>query len=230
MSETYDEANARMSGTLGARAEGSIKGVAAGSAEEAAAIADIAKNQREGDMDAIEPIGRKLVITGFRAEPPDSIIFDYDEAAGEVVVRLREKDSDGSADTPEEPSSGSFHPFQGIDASASGVAKVKFAYGTVGNASPTFGGNPVIPVSDEATVSDGDVVYLDAELDAAGAVTSLIATRAGSVPADGSTPGHYYRLLFTVTVSGGAVTAIGQSVTTNLYLFLCNGVAVWDRA
>jgi hypothetical protein len=125
---------------------------------------------------------------------------------------------------------GGVAPFQGIDASASGVAKVKFAYGTVGNASPTFGGNPVFPESDEATVSDGDVVYLDAELDSAGTVVSLVATRAASVPLDGSTPNHYYRLLFTVEVTGGAVTAIGQSVTTNLYLFLCNGVAVWDRA
>lgn len=126
--------------------------------------------------------------------------------------------------------SGVLFPFKGIDASAAGVAKIKFAYGTVRNASPLFGGNPVIPFSDEATVSDGDKVYLDGELDAAGNVTSLIATRASSVPLDGSTPGHYYRLLFEVTVSGGAVTAIGQSVRTNLTLFLCNGVAVWDPA
>lgn len=123
---------------------------------------------------------------------------------------------------------GGVAPFQGLDASAAGIAKVKFAYGTVRNASPTFDGNPVFPESDEATVSDGDKFYLDAQLDAAGNVTSLVATQGSSVPPDGS--GHYYRLLFEVEVSGGAVTAIGQSVTSNLYLFLCNGMAVWDRA
>lgn len=128
------------------------------------------------------------------------------------------------------PSSGPpvYYPFQGIDASAAGVAKIRFAYGTVGNASPTFGGNPINPVSDEATVSNGDKVYLDATVDAAGVVTALIATRAASVPADTTT--HKYRLLFTVVVSLGAVTSIGQSVTTNLSLFICNGNAIWERA
>jgi hypothetical protein len=125
---------------------------------------------------------------------------------------------------------GAKHPFKGINASSRGTAKVKFIYGTVGNASPTFGGNPVFPESDEVTVSNNDKVYLDATVDAAGNITSLIASRSGSVPADSPSTGHYYRLLFIVAVSNGKVTSIAQSVSTNLQLFLCNGNAIWELA
>lgn len=124
---------------------------------------------------------------------------------------------------------GNVHPFKGIDAST-GVAKVKFLYGTVGNFSPTFGGNPVFPESDEVTVNDGDKVYLDATVDAAGNITDLVAWRTPTVPADSPSTGHYYKLLFVVEVTGAAVTSIGQSVTSNLTLFICNGNAIWDRA
>lgn len=154
--------------------------------------------------------------------PPTPAWFGSSDAGIEMPVAE-------PSQTPGSSSGGrGLFPFRGIDASAAGVAKVKFAYGTVGNASPTFGGNPVNPTSGEATVSNGDKVYLDATVDGTGVVTALIATRASSVPADTST--HKYKLLFEVAVSGGAVTSIGQSVNTNLSLFLCNGNAIWEVA
>lgn len=207
--ETYEEANARLAATI--KSSGPVG-------------FPVDESERDDGRN------KHLAPLNFRSEPADALQFSHDPETNTVIVRVVNSDS-ASVDAAQSPTSASsFLPFEGIDASASGVAKIKFAYGTVGNASPTFGGNPCLPVSDEATVSDGDVVYLDATLDAAGNIATLIATRASSVPADGSTAGHYYRLLFEVTVSGGAVTAIGQSVTTNLSLHVCNGVAIWDRA
>lgn len=120
-------------------------------------------------------------------------------------------------------------PFRVIDASTSDpAAKVTVYYGTVNNFVPTIGGTSIFDPNPPALTVVTGTVYLDATVDAAGLITNLVISNAASTPADTAT--NKYRTLASVTVTSNAVTAIGQSATSSLTLYLCGGTAIWEQA
>jgi hypothetical protein len=64
--------------------------------------------------------------------------------------------------------------------------------------------NNVFYAGGNFTVSNGDDIYIDATVDAAGTVTALTVSKAASVPS--STTTHAYTALATIAVSGGIAT------------------------
>lgn len=121
------------------------------------------------------------------------------------------------------------YPFRVFDASTSApAAKVTVYYGEVNNFVPTIGGISIFSTTPPALTVISGTVYLDATVDAAGTVTALVISNAASTPADTTT--NKYRTLASVTVASNAVTAIGQSVTSSLMLYVCGGTAIWEQA
>lgn len=108
------------------------------------------------------------------------------------------------------------HPFQVLDASSNGSAKVQVVFGQVNSLTPSINGtglgeNPADPPL--LQVATGPV-YLAVILDSNGRITSASIHNNGSLPE--ADPTHGYLTLATVTASQGGLTAINQSVTHSL--------------
>lgn len=119
-------------------------------------------------------------------------------------------------------------PFALYDASSGGTLKVGVRPGMVGNFIPTIGGTSIVAVPAPALTVTGStgIIYLDATVDAAGAITALIIANAASIPADTATQKR--KLVGTWTASGGAFTSVVSILDANQTLYLCNGTALWE--
>lgn len=110
----------------------------------------------------------------------------------------------------------------------SGSAKIRVAPGMVNNFIPTIGGTSIAAAEPPALTVTGSSgqVYLDATVDAAGAITALVIANASAVPSDTTT--RKYKLIGTWTASGGAFTSVVSILNANQTLFLCGGTAIWE--
>lgn len=106
------------------------------------------------------------------------------------------------------------HPFLVSDASTGGSAYVRVRFGQVNSVTPTIGGTALDHASPPSLAVVSGVVYLVVTTDGDGLVTAAGIGNAASLPASDATYG--YLTLAAVTVSGGAVTALSQSVTHSL--------------
>ena len=107
------------------------------------------------------------------------------------------------------------------------TAKIRIGPGMVNNFVPTIGGTSIVaetPPSITVTGSTG-IIYLDATVDATGAITALIAANATTLPTDTST--HKYKIIGTWTASGGVFTSVNSVLNTNQTFRICGGVAEW---
>jgi hypothetical protein len=119
-------------------------------------------------------------------------------------------------------------PFTLYDASSGGTLKVGIRPGMVNNFVPTIGGTSLVAVPTPSLTVTGStgIIYLDATVDAAGAITALIIANATSIPADTATQKR--KLIGTWTASGGAFTSVVSILDANQTLYLCNGTAIWE--
>jgi len=114
------------------------------------------------------------------------------------------------------------HPFHVSNASGGGDAKVRVRFGQVNSLTPTIDEVPLNAAEPPELEVVTGVVYLRVELDVDGIATAATIANAAELPDDTATYAHI--TLATVTVAGGAVTAIHQAVTHSLMVRRC-GVA-----
>jgi len=110
----------------------------------------------------------------------------------------------------------------------SGTAKITVAPGMVNNFVPTIGGVSLAAVTPPALTVTGasGVVYLDATVDGAGAITALIIASASSIPAETSTQKR--KLVGAWTASGGEFTSVTSILNANQTFRMCAGNAEWN--
>jgi len=117
------------------------------------------------------------------------------------------------------------HSFKLVVASEGG-AKVNVIYGTVNNFVPKIGEISLFTTPAPILTVVSGSVYLDATVDSAGTITDIVIANAATTPVDTTT--HKYRIIGTVTVTSGEVTAMAQSVRASLTFYLCNNQAIWE--
>lgn len=224
--ETYDEANARMSRTLGERAEGSIRGMGANSAKEAAEGYDFARRDAD-DFDPVASVqGVSVGGITFRSEPPDAIQFIVDEQSKTVTMRLAQGAGEGEADAIAGATDDPFSPTPSAT-----DPEVTFEPGIITNAgqniSPTVGGGSTMATVPRPalTITTSGTIYLEATVDAAGLATAIDTKNAATTPTDTTTLKHLE--LASVTLASGAVTVTARPVRESRPLYLCNGTAIW---
>lgn len=131
---------------------------------------------------------------------------------------------------------GALAPGRGTDpfepTQVTGSAKVTFEPGTVLSGveiSPTVAGTPIATVPrPELTITTSGVIYLEATVDAAGALTAVELKNAAALPADTSTLKR--RTTANVTLAAGVIAVTARPVRTSLNFYMCNGVPIWERA
>ncbi len=107
------------------------------------------------------------------------------------------------------------HPFKVINATSGGSPKVRVVFGQVNSITPTIGGTALDhSTPPKLTLTTSGVVYLIVNLDGSGNILTATVNNAASLPSAGALTG--YLTLATVTISGGVVLAINQSVTHSL--------------
>ena len=127
--------------------------------------------------------------------------------------------------TPPSPVAASY-PFK---VQKSGTATVRVIFGQVNSITPTIGGTALDAATPpNLTITTGGVVYLECTINGSGNVTAVAVKNASSLPA--ATSGYAYITLATVTYSGGAVTALAQSVTHSMQCAKCGATTYYFGA
>lgn len=133
-------------------------------------------------------------------------------------VNSSEIPSGGGGSPPEDPSAGSGHPLQLIDASTDTGNKVRIVYGTIGGQVPA-GMSPGDDPTYELTASGTKIVYAIVTISSTtGDITSVTLSQGTSVPDDTATTFH--QQLGSYTVSDGTL-AISQAVSGSLAFTAC---------
>lgn len=182
--ETYDQANARMASALGPRAYiESVAGTIGGRGS-------WGPPRKEADE---APLGIGPSIGGWeiRSEPPDVLQFEVDEKAKVVTVRVIGLGAETA----------------NVATSAPVLSGRTFYCQTAGADVYVSGGainNIVVAPTTISAPSDGDKIYIAAEVDGAGETIGVTVSSAATVPTNTTT--HGYTLLSTVAVSAGVAT------------------------
>lgn len=132
--------------------------------------------------------------------------------------------------------SGSSHPFKLIGFLTTGpsAAHLYVRPGMVNNYVPTIdmSGTPTslaaaTPPYLTVTGTSG-IVQLKATVDAAGAITTLIAEAVAGPAVTTDTSTLKYKLVGSWTASGGVFTSVTPILNTNQTLYICGGTAIWE--
>lgn len=110
-------------------------------------------------------------------------------------------------------------PFEVVDASSAGAAKVSVTFGQVNSITPKIGGTALDAATPPLLTVITGVVYLNCTLDTAGVVTAVVVANAATQPANTAT--HGYITLANVTVASNAITALSQAVSYSLQCRRC---------
>jgi hypothetical protein len=99
----------------------------------------------------------------------------------------------------------------------------------VNNFVPTIGGTSIaaVPAPGMTVTGASGIIQLKATVDAAGAITALIAEGVAGPAVTADTSTNKYKLVGTWTASGGAFTSVTSILNTNQTFRVCAGVAEW---